>query len=184
MNFCEKSRFIQGFPPICSPRAHTLILGSMPSRESLTKQQYYAHPRNSFWQIMCDLLEITATDYAARASQVSTKGIAIWDVLQACIRHSSLDSDIDDNSIVSNDFKKFYEQHSGITRVFFNGAKAEAVYTKHILPGLAAHQAEIELQRLPSTSPAHASMSVAQKLEKWQAILQHAGSKPDIVASP
>jgi len=163
---------IHSFPPLSSRHAHTLILGSMPGRESLARQRYYAHPRNSFWRIVCELLEITATDYADQVSQVSTRGIAIWDVLQTCIRNSSLDSDIDDNSIVSNDFKKFYEQHSGITRVFFNGAKAEAVYIKHVLPGLAARQAEIELQRLPSTSPAHASMSIAQKLEKWQVILQ------------
>ncbi len=175
MNYCEKTRFIQGFPPICSPHAHTLILGSMPSRESLARQRYYAHPRNSFWRIMCELLEIPATEYADQASQVSMKGIAIWDVLQTCIRPSSLDSDIDDNSIVSNDFKTFYEQHSGITRAFFNGAKAEAVYRKHVLSGLPAHQAEIKLQRLPSTSPAHASMSVAQKLEKWQVVLKNTG---------
>jgi TDG/mug DNA glycosylase family protein len=166
---------IQGFPPICSPHVHTLIVGSMPSRESLARQRYYAHPRNSFWRIMCELLEITATDYADQASQVAENGIAVWDVLLTCIRHSSLDSDIDDNSIVSNDFKRFYEQHTGITRVFFNGAKAEMVYRKHVLPELAGHQAEIKLQRLPSTSPAHASMSVAQKLKKWQVILQEPG---------
>ena len=175
MNSSKKVELIQGFPPISNPHAHTLILGSMPSRESLARQRYYAHPRNSFWRIMCELLEITARDYADQASQVSIKGIAIWDVLQTCIRPSSLDSDIDDNSIVSNDFKTFYEQHTGITRAFFNGAKAEAVYRKHVLPGLPAHQAEIKLQRLPSTSPAHASMSVAQKLEKWQVVLKNTG---------
>jgi len=162
---------IQGFPPICRSDAHTLILGSMPSRESLLRQEYYAHPRNSFWPIMSRLLHITTTDYTNRALQVTEGGFAIWDVLQACTRHSSLDSDIDDRSIVTNDFRTFFEEHPGITRVFFNGAKAESVYTRHVLPGLVAGQAKIDLQRLPSTSPANAGMTVEGKLEKWRVIV-------------
>ncbi len=163
--------YIQGLPPICRSDAHTLILGSMPSRESLSRQKYYAHPRNSFWPIVSGLLGITTTDYANRTLQVTEGGIAIWDVLQACTRHSSLDSDIDDRSIVTNDFRTFFEQHPGITRVFFNGAKAESVYLKHVLPGLPARQVEIGLQRLPSTSPANAGMTVERKLEKWRVIV-------------
>jgi len=162
---------IQGFPPICRSDAHTLILGSMPSRESLSRQKYYAHPRNSFWPIVNRLLGITTTDYTNRALQVTRKGIAIWDVLQACTRHNSLDSDIDDRSIVTNDFRTFFDEHPGITRVFFNGAKAETVYKKHVLPGLTARQAGIGLQRLPSTSPAYAAMTVDRKLEQWRVIV-------------
>ena len=161
---------IQGFPPICRSDAHTLILGSMPSRESLARQKYYAHPRNSFWPIVTRLLGITTTDYASRALQVTEEGIAIWDVLQACTRQGSLDSDIDDRSIVTNDFSTFFEQHPNITRVFFNRAKAESVYLKHVLPHLPARQAKIKLQRLPSTSPANAAMTVERKLEKWRVI--------------
>ena len=162
---------IQGFPPICQSDAHTLILGSMPSRESLARQKYYAHPRNSFWPIVARLLGITTTDYTSRALQVTEKGVAILDVLQACTRQDSLDSDIDDRSIVTNDFRTFFEQHPNITRVFFNGAKAESVYMRHVLPGLADRQAEIVLQRLPSTSPANAGMTVEGKLEKWRMIV-------------
>ena len=162
---------IQGFPPISRPDAQTLILGSMPSRESLLQGRYYAHPRNSFWPIICELFGITTPGYTQRAEELSGKGIAIWDVLQACFRSSSLDSDIDDSTIVTNDFKTFYRIHCRIDRVFFNGAKAESVYMKHVLPGLADRQAEIVLQRLPSTSPANAGMTVEGKLEKWRVIV-------------
>lgn len=162
--------FIRGFPPIADKDAVTLILGSMPSRESLLQQRYYAHPRNSFWPILTELFELNGLDYAGRAARISQRGIAIWDVLQTCFRCSSLDSDIDDKTITTNDFTIFYKNHPSITRVFFNGAKAETVYRRHVLPELTAKYAEIPLQRLPSTSPAHAGMTVAAKLSAWKVV--------------
>jgi TDG/mug DNA glycosylase family protein len=163
--------YIQGFPPICRPDARILILGSMPSRESLARQQYYAHPRNAFWPIITALLEIDTESYEERAEQVMRHGLAIWDVLQACFRSGSLDSAIDDNSLVVNDFDAFLRDHRCIRRVFFNGAKAEAVYRKHALPGLKGSAATLPLRRLPSTSPAHAGMSVQQKTAAWRVLL-------------
>ena len=163
---------IHGFPPISRPDAHTLVLGSMPGRESLLQQRYYAHPRNAFWPIVTDLFDIDAADYEQATEGLGRHGIALWDVLKACSRSSSLDSDIDDNSIVTNDFEKFLIHHPHINRVFFNGAKAESVFRKHILPGLPDSQSKIELQRLPSTSPAHASMSLAEKRQAWMVIVK------------
>ena len=162
---------IHGFPPIARPNARILILGSMPSQESLAQQKYYAHPRNAFWPILTDLLGFTETEYAKRAQRASERGVAVWDVLQNCIRQGSLDSDIDDKSAVTNDFQAFFRAHPDIRRIFFNGAKAESVYLKRILPGLDATAASIPLERLPSTSPANAGMSFDAKKSAWRAIL-------------
>lgn len=164
--------YIQGFPPICRADAHTLILGSMPGRESLLQQRYYAHPRNSFWPIVTDLFGMTTQEYAQNAEMLGRQGIAVWDVLKACFRSSSLDSDIDDSSIVTNDFETFFTQHPHIDRIFFNGAKAESIYRKQVLPGLPDFQVGIPLHRLPSTSPAHAGMTVADKRQAWMAIVK------------
>jgi G:T/U-mismatch repair DNA glycosylase len=76
-----------------------------------------------------------------------------------------------DDSIVPNDFSHFFGTHRGIRAVFFNGAKAEAVYLRHVLPGLDAPFDKLPLHRLPSTSPAHAAMSVARKTAEWRALL-------------
>jgi len=144
----------------------------MPSQESLARRRYYAHPRNSFWPIMATLLEITETAYNKRAEQVTARCIAIWDVLQSCIRPGSLDSAIENSTMVSNDFPAFFTTHDQIRTVFFNGAKAESVYLRHVLPQLNGRAAELRLQRLPSTSPAHAGMTFEQKLEAWSMILE------------
>ena len=143
----------------------------MPGRESLRRQQYYAHPRNAFWPIVTELLHLAADDYPGRTASVTAAGFAIWDVLQACFRGSSLDSDILENTIRANDFNRFFRQHPDIGRVFFNGAKAESVYRRHVRPGLDPRWQTLHYYRLPSTSPAHAGMSREDKTLAWRAIL-------------
>ena len=69
-----------------------------------------------------------------------------------------------------NDFARFYDEHPGVHTVFFNGRKAHDSYARRVLPLLAPHHAEHERVLLPSTSPAHASMTRAAKLEQWTAV--------------
>jgi hypoxanthine-DNA glycosylase len=161
---------IEGFPPLVRPGAHVLVLGSMPSRESLARRQYYAHPRNAFWPIMTRLFGLQASDYGKRAAELTARGVAVWDVLHACTRPGSLDSAIDDSSIVTNDFAAFFTAHPDIRRVFFNGAKAESVYRRRVLPTLRGPAADLPLHRLPSTSPAHASLDLEGKISAWRVL--------------
>jgi G:T/U-mismatch repair DNA glycosylase len=92
-------------------------------------------------------------------------------MLQALLPQWQPDSAIDERSIVTNDFPDFFRRHRRIRCVFFNGAKAESVYLRHVLPGLSGAAADLPLRRLPSTSPAHAGMSLEQKKAAWRAIL-------------
>lgn len=161
---------IQSFPPIEHPSATILILGSMPGKESLRAGQYYAHPRNAFWPIMGELAGAApALPYKARIEKLKTAGIALWDVLASCTRYSSMDADIEVDSICANDFASFFRKHPRITHVFFNGAMAEQCFRKFVLPSLPPRP--LHFQRLPSTSPANASRSFEQKLAAWRVIL-------------
>lgn len=161
---------IQSFPPIENPTAHILVLGSMPGKESLLAGQYYAHRRNAFWPIMGDLIGAAPTlPYEVRIQILKSAGIALWDVLASCTRHSSMDADIVADSICPNDFASFFLKHPCVTQVFFNGTMAEQCFHKHVQP-LLGH---LHYQRLPSTSPANASMRYEQKLKAWKVILQH-----------
>ena len=164
---------VQSFTPIADARARVLILGSMPGKASLTAGQYYAHPQNLFWRILGEVTGAApSSSYAARSRALKSSGIALWDVLESCTREGSLDSDIDDTTIRANDFASFYRLHPRIAHVFFNGAKAEACYRKYVLPLLEDVPAPPSYHRLPSTSPANASMSRAHKHREWTQALK------------
>jgi TDG/mug DNA glycosylase family protein len=161
----------RSFPPIASRTSRVLILGSMPGKASLRAQQYYAHPRNQFWRIVGTLLGFDpASPYEARGASLRSAEVALWDVLQSCIRESSLDSAIVPSSVVANDFAGFLTKHPQIHRICFNGGTAARLYERHVRPGLAASP-KIEHLRLPSTSPAHAALRFDEKLRAWRAIV-------------
>ncbi len=164
----SKKPLSYSFPPIVGSKPKMLILGSMPGVASLEAQQYYAHPRNAFWPIMAELFEINLDwSYQTRCQQLADKGVAVWDVLKACHRPGSLDQHIDPASIEANDFEQFFRLYPTIEAVFFNGGKSQQVFQRHVLPVLSVTPF---LTRLPSTSPAHASLNFSQKLEAWKII--------------
>ena len=165
---------VYSFPPIECSGSIVLILGTMPGEASLRLQQYYGHARNCFWKIVGDVLRFDAQgSYEERKSALQEHKVALWDVLASCRREGSLDSRIDSASIVLNDFATFFAQHPHIHRVCFNGAKAESLYRKHVLPCL-AHDWRSIYVRLPSTSPAHAAMAYAAKVRAWMVISEEA----------
>ncbi|PTD97721.1 DNA-deoxyinosine glycosylase [Pseudothauera lacus] len=165
---------IFGFPPIATAQARILILGSMPGQASLKAGEYYAHPRNAFWPIMGELLGFAAqADYGTRVAALDAAGVAVWDVLSSCVRPGSLDADIDTATMVANDFRAFFAVHPRIRRLYFNGAAAAASYRRSVLPQ--GEWADYPALRLPSTSPAHAGLSLAAKIAAWRALERDLG---------
>ncbi len=161
---------IFSFAPVARADARILILGSMPGKASLNAQQYYAHPRNLFWPIIAALYAAgPPAAYEERLQLLQDHNIALWDVLQSCVRETSLDADI--NGEVVNDFASFFAQHKLITHVFFNGGKAAHAFKRHVQKDhLQNHPVELTLAQLPSTSPAYAARSFEQKLQAWAAL--------------
>jgi len=158
---------VQSFAPIADIDAEILILGSMPSEASLAAGQYYAHRRNQFWPIVAALFQFdAAAPYPTRLQGLKSARIAVWDVLQSCVRRGSLDAAIETEGLVVNNFAAFFDMHKKIRHVFFNGAKAEHCFRRYVLPGIAP--VTIGYTRLPSTSPANASLSFAEKLKIWR----------------
>ena len=163
---------LYGFAPVAGKDAQVLILGSMPGSLSLQAQQYYAHPRNVFWQIMEALFDIASdAPYQTRLNGLIDNKIALWDVIKTCHRSGSLDTAIDKTSIEVNDFAGFFHQQPRIQTLFFNGLKAEQVYCKSVRSALPHHLNTHHLQRLPSSSPANAQLTLAEKIAKWRVLI-------------
>jgi hypoxanthine-DNA glycosylase len=73
-----------------------------------------------------------ALPYEKRVEILQSAGVAVWDVLQSCVRPDSLDASITEE--VANDFPAFFAKHPSITHVFFNGGKAQTMFRRHVLP--------------------------------------------------
>lgn len=187
---------LKAFAPFGSKRAKLLILGSMPGQTSLSEDEYYAHPRNSFWPILQSIYGGSISTYQEKREILTDNHIALWDVLERCIRPGSLDANIHKDSIICNDFRTFLKHQTELTRIAFNGKASERLFRKHVLPELTDKTglnfntlpdtsketvcSAIQLIGLPSTSPAMAALGRNEKIDKWRHAL---ASKCTIVSS-
>ena len=160
-----------GFAPVAGAAASVLILGTLPGRVSLARGEYYAQPQNAFWRIMGELFGAGPDlPYAERTSRLIERRVAVWDVCASAKRAGSLDSKIELGTILPNDFAWFFASHRQIEIIALNGAMAESLFHRFVSPRLDAKAREIARIRLPSTSPANASVAYAAKLAAWSAI--------------
>ncbi len=159
-----------GFPPILNANNNSathLVLGSAPSMKSLQEHQYYAHPQNAFWWIMSELFGFDVSlSYQERVDIISQKQIVVWDVLARCQREGSLDSQIKNEE--PNDMMQVLKDMPRMKVIACNGAASFRLLKKYFPTLFESHY---QIVQLPSTSPAYASMSRQEKLEKWRKAL-------------
>ena len=158
-------------PPIVDATTKVLIVGSMPGKQSLEKQQYYGNPRNHFWPIVGEILEIDVpTDYEERIELLRSHGIGLWDTIASCERKGSLDVTIRNEK--PNDFKALFKRYPNIKLLLFNGTKAFDVFKKHIGFEVLADRV---FKKMPSTSPIPGKniKSFEGKLEDWRVIASY-----------
>jgi hypoxanthine-DNA glycosylase len=167
----QASYVLHGLPPLLAANTRLVVLGSFPGVASLRAQQYYGHPQNQFWKIMATLLssnaaEVMALPYAERAQWLLNQGVGLWDVYAACEREGSLDVNI--HNAQPNDLQSLRTRCPALVAIAHNGGES----FKHAKLTRALN---LPVHRLPSTSPAHASMTFAQKSEAWRGVLIAAG---------
>ena len=160
----EPSIAKRSFPPIADERARVLVLGTLPGEESLRRHEYYAHPRNLFWPIVFALFGAApAMDYEERLAFVTAQRIALWDVCELAEREASADAAIRRER--PNAIDRLLDAHPLIRAVAFNGSGARRLYDRHF-----ARRPSLAYLALPSTSPAHARLDFAAKLDRWTAL--------------
>ncbi len=161
-----RSQLKYGFPPLLGERPRLLILGTFPGEASLAAGEYYAHPRNSFWEMMAALCGAgRQLDYAQRCRKLTAAGIAVWDVLQACRRQGSADSRIESQGLCPNPIEELIATQP-LKAIACNGQPAARLFRRHIRPLLVSPCPPLLV--LPSTSPANARLTQAEKQRQWR----------------
>jgi len=158
----------RGLPPVTGPEPLILILGSFPSVMSLERSEYYGNPKNRFWAVMVELFAIPAAlPYPERILRLTQERIALWDVVRGCTREGSADNRI--RHPVPNDIAGFVRAHPTLRLIALNGSTAGRLYHRFAeVPGIPSVS-------LPSTSPANAAVTFAEKVRKWEMILDRQG---------
>lgn len=160
---------VHSFNPVLGLAPRALVLGSMPGAASLRAAQYYAHPRNAFWPLMQALFHVPAqTAYSERLARLADAGVALWDVIAECERPGSLDARIALDSVRVNAIAELCVQHPSIDVIALNGTTAAMLFQRHIHAALPKRP--FTVLRLPSTSPAHAALSLADKQRAWSSL--------------
>ncbi|MCY4753450.1 DNA-deoxyinosine glycosylase [Pelomonas aquatica] len=162
----ESAPRLAGLAPVFDAGVRVLVLGSFPGATSLQAAQYYAHARNAFWPVMAALLGepgLPMLLYAQRLPVLLAHGVGLWDAVASCRRDGSLDTAIE--AAAPSDLAELLPRLPALRAIACNGALAhrETLATLGD-PGL-------PLLKLPSTSPAHAGLSLADKITAWRAAL-------------
>jgi len=131
-----------------------VVLGSMPGAASLAATEYYAHPQNQFWPIMQAICGAgRALPYALRLERLAEGRIALWDVLQSCVRPGSLDSAIEASSAEPNDIPALLRSHREIACNLLQWRHGSSRTAAPFRSAPARDFARVAIVKLPSTSP-------------------------------
>ncbi|MEI6102024.1 MAG: DNA-deoxyinosine glycosylase, partial [Eubacteriales bacterium] len=126
----EELTIKSSFAPIADQSARILILGTLPSVQSLEKHENYGNPQNHFWRLVYTLFEKTPDAlWKDKKEFLHTHRIALWDSIRSATNPGSLDNTL--KNITPNDFDWFFASYPKIGHVFFNGAKSEEVFKKY-----------------------------------------------------
>lgn len=152
--------------PVFDHRSRVLLLGTMPSPKSREAGFYYGHPQNRFWRVLAALFDAPVPGTREEKERLLLgRGVALWDVLAECTIEGASDGTIAD--CVPNDIAWLMGK-APIEAVFCTGAKAAELYRRYCEPAT-----RVSCVRLPSTSPANATMSVNALVEAYRQILPY-----------
>ena len=163
--------------PLFDDRSTVLILGSLPGKKSLEKNEYYCDSRNHFWDLICYVCEerVLFNNYDEKKAFLSKHHIALWDVLKAAEREGSKDENIKNGEF--NNLDEFIRKYN-IKVVCLNGGKANKLFIKYLKENnFKKEKLNYEIVPLTSSSQRNRWYSLHEKQEKWKedlsAVIEH-----------
>lgn len=129
--------------------------------------RYYAHPQNQFWRLVGEVIgqDLASLDYEARISALLAAKVGLWDTVASARREGSLDGAL--REIEQSALPRLVATLPALRAIGFNGATAAKLGRKALC------ETSLALIDLPSSSPAHAAMTFAQKAERWKSLREY-----------
>jgi hypoxanthine-DNA glycosylase len=149
------------FPPVVAPDTRVLVLGSLPGERSLAAQRYYAHPQNRFWHLIGKVIGVALEplDYEQRLAALLEAKVGLWDTVASAHRVGSLDAAI--RAAEHNPLADLATSLPELRAVGFNGKTSARIGMAQLA------DTNLALIALPSSSPANASIPLADKEKLW-----------------
>ena len=136
----------------------------MPGEASLAVGRYYAHPQNQVWRLIGGVIgaDLASLDYEARLAALLSAQIGLWDTVASARREGSLDGAL--REVEQAALPELVATLPALRAIGFNGATAARIGRR------ALGETALTLLDLPSSSPAHAAMTFAEKAERWKSL--------------
>jgi len=156
-----------GLAPVIAADTRLVILGSFPGVASLAAQQYYAHPRNRFWELVGAVIgvDLRSMAYDDRLASLRANHVGVWDVIAEAEREGSLDSAIRRHA--PNALLELAAALPQLRAVGFNGGTSARIGRRLLQAG---HHS-LALFDLPSSSPAY-TLAFEEKRRAWACLAQ------------
>jgi hypoxanthine-DNA glycosylase len=122
---------------------------------------------NHFWRIMERLFGIDpGGPYERRVVDLLAAGVAVWDVIARCQREGSGDDAIESEQ--PNRLLELLDEHPDVRHIAFNGSMAWQTARRHLPEVFRSDR--VQCERMPSTSPKHATRTLEEKVAEWARI--------------
>lgn len=106
--------------------------------------------------------DLASLDYEARLGILLAAGVGLWDTVASARRDGSLDGAL--REVERADLPELVATLPALRAIGFNGATAAKIGRR------ALGETRLTLLDLPSSSPAHAAMTFAEKAERWKSL--------------
>lgn len=171
VNSISNESLKSGLAPWVGESPIILILGTLPSDDSIENGEYYQNPCNRFWVIVHELFGGSMNDKSKEF--LFMHKIALWDCLKSAQRKGSTDKRIVKGTEVPNDLYGFLSEHPTIRYIVLNGTSMTQSYFRKYHKEF---YKEYEVIALPQTSNLNESgrykVTFEEKLSKWS-VLKH-----------
>lgn len=179
LGYCQKKAINNenlkyGLAPWVGVNPTVLILGTLPSDDSIKSGLYYQNPTNRFWEIMHIIFGGDIDDHSK--DFIISQKIALWDCFRSAQRKDSADKNIIVGTETPNDILSFLKEHPTINCIILNGT------TKHPKSGYSTITAfnkyfydlydNYMILCLPQTSSRNERFgkTMEEKINKWSIV--------------